>query len=181
MDEKMSGMGLIIVLLILFGLFGFGRGFGGFGNGFGWNGCGNGFNGWGWGGFAPYGCNATTNCQVEKQEIIDSARTQFLITDTARQTQEQNQALATALGNKIDFYEYQNLRDQLAAERNKNMVLENRIYSDNKFNALEAQISALGCEVSKLPRTAPVYTTGVSCNGYTYPGCCTPSCTPSLV
>lgn len=167
MDDKMSGIGLILFLLILFGLFGFGRGFGGFG------GCANGGYGYGMP-FGAYGCNATTNCQVEKQGIIDSARTQFLILDTAKQTQEAAQAQFTALGNKIDFYEMQNLRDQLAQERSKNIVLENRVYSDNKFNALDSQIAAIACELSKLPRTAPVYTTGVSCSGYPYPGVATP-------
>lgn len=161
MDDKMSGYGIIIVLFLLFIVCG-GRGFG-FG---GFGGCGNGWANWG--GF-PYGCNTVSNCEVEKQGIIDSARTQYLVIDTARQTQEQNQALATALGNKIDFYEYQNLRDQLAQERSKNIVLENRIYSDAQFNALNTRLSAIDCELSKLPKTAPLYLQGVSCSGQLFP------------
>lgn len=66
-----------------------------------------------------------------------------MIENTAKQTQEQAMALANALGTKIDFYEYQNLRDQLAQERTKNVVLENRVYSDAKFNALERQNEAM--------------------------------------
>ena len=122
MEDK-SGMGwaglllFFVVIWILFGSMA--------GNGLGW---GN-RNNWG-------GCDRVSNCEVEKQGIIDSAKTQYLIETTGRQTQEY-------LGNKIDFYEFQNLRDQLAAERSKNMVLENRIYSDAQFTALSRQRSHL--------------------------------------
>lgn len=97
------------------------------------------------------GCNAVSNCQVEKQGIIDSARTQYLIETTARQTQEQTMTGLSALGTKIDFYEYQNLRDQLAQERTKNVVLENRVYSDAKFNAVEAQLASISCRMLPKP------------------------------
>ena len=164
MDEKMSGMGLVIFLLILFGIFGFGRGFGGFGG-----------NAYGMP-MGAYGCNATTNCQVEKQGIIDSARTQYLVVDSARQTQDMANAGFAMLGNKIDFYEMQNLRDQLAQERNKNMVLENRVYSDSKFNALEAQIAELTCSIPKRP---PFYAAGGLPCASVYPTGC--GNTPALV
>lgn len=112
---------------------------------------------------------------------IDTARTQYMIENTAKQTQEQAMALANALGTKIDFYEYQNLRDQLAQERTKNVVLENRVYSDAKFNALERQneamfgvlkseIADLSCNVPKRP---PYYAQGfVACGSPIPNGCC---------
>lgn len=164
MDEKWSGMGLVIFLLILFGIFGFGRGFGGFGTAYG---CGM---------PGVYGCNATTNCQVEKQGIIDSARNQFAILDTARQTQEAAQAQFAALGTKMDFYAWQNqrdetakLRDELSYERSKNMALENRVYSDAQFNALRAQIEALNRSVAKKP---PFYAAGGNPCASIYPTGC---------
>lgn len=123
MDETKSGMGwvgVLFVILVIWAIFG-----GGFGGG--WNrGCNDG------------GCNRVSNCEVEKQGIIDSAKTQYLIETSSRQTQEY-------LGSKIDFYEYQSLRDQLSAERNKNMMLENRIYSDGQFNALSRQLEQCCC------------------------------------
>lgn len=76
-----------------------------------------------------------------------------MIENTAKQTQEQAMALANALGTKIDFYEYQNLRDQLAQERTKNVVLENRVYSDAKFNALERQNEANDIDIVVPSRT----------------------------
>lgn len=123
----------------------------------------------------------TVQHKVEKQQIIDTARTQYMIENTAKQTQEQAMALANALGTKIDFYEYQNLRDQLAQERTKNVVLENRVYSDAKFNALERQneamfgvlkseIADLSCNVPKRP---PYYAQGfVACGSPIPNGCC---------
>lgn len=46
-------------------------------------------------------CSVVSNCQVEKQQIIDTARTQYMIETTAKQTQEQAMALANALGTKV--------------------------------------------------------------------------------
>lgn len=125
MDETRSGMGWIGVLFVILVIWAiFGGGFGGWNR---WDNRGDGC-----------GCNRVSNCEVEKQGIIDSARTQYLVETTGRQTQEY-------LGNKIDFYEYQSLRDQLSAERNKNMMLENRIYSDSQFTALSRQLEACCC------------------------------------
>lgn len=117
---------------------------------------GGGFGGWGARGGVVNTCGAVSNCEVEKQEIIDAARTQYLIEQTSRITQEQTAAGLAALGNKVDFYEYQNLRDALSAERTKNMALENRIYSDGQFNALRAQIEAIGCSMLKRPEVTGV-------------------------
>lgn len=152
---------VIFIVLILWFFVG-----GAFGNGFGNRAYAN-----------ECGCARVSNCEVEKQGIIDSARTQYLIETTARQTQEQAAAQFTALGNKIDFYEYQNLRDELAQERNKNMVLENRIYSDAQFNslsrqnenmfcALKSEIAELSCQVPKRP---PYYAQGFINTGYQIP------------
>lgn len=156
MEDK-SGMGwaglllFFVVIWILFGSMA--------GNGLGW---GN-RNNWG-------GCDRVSNCEVEKQGIIDSAKTQYLVETTGRQTQEY-------LGNKIDFYEFQNLRDQLAAERSKNMVLENRLYSDAQFTALsrqlegcccanERRLDAIECQMLKRPA---IYGIGATCSGQIIP------------
>lgn len=123
-EESKSGMGwigVLFVILVVWLLFGGGLG----------GGCGN-----GWGN--RNGCDRVSNCEVERQGIIDAAKTQYMIENTARNTQEY-------LGTKIDFYEYQNLRDALSAERNKNMVLENRIYSDAQFTALSRQLESCCC------------------------------------
>lgn len=174
-DKMMGGYGLIIFLVLLFFVFN-----GGFGGGFGFN-RGFGFNSypteWAVNGWGP------SNCDIQKQELINTATTQFKVVDSARQTQEAAQAQFTALGNKIDFYEYQNLRDQLAQERTKNVVLENRVYSDGKFNDIEAKLAAISCAMVKQP---PVYgAVGIQCSNVWPTGCgSSNSCgslTPSLV
>lgn len=131
MDKTESGMGwagLLLFFVVIWILFGsmFNGGFGG-GNRCGGNGCGN-------------GC--ITNCEVEKQEIIDSARTQYLVETTAQQTQN-------VLGTKIDFYEYNNLRDALNQERTKNVVLENKLYTGEQFNALSRQVEDCCCNFQR--------------------------------
>ena len=151
MDNEMGfgfgGYGFLIVLILFIYMI-FGGGFGGFG------GCG----GFGRGGYGFGGC--TSNCEVERREIIDSARTQYLVEQKARDTQEQTMVGLAALGNKIDFYEYQGLRDQLAQERAKNMALEARVYSDAKFGALEAQMESIKCGMLKQP---PLYGVSAVC------------------
>lgn len=131
-----GGYGFLIVLILFIWMI-FGGGFGGCGNRGGWGNYG--------------GCGCTSTCEVERREIIDSARTQYLVEKVARDTQEQTLAGIAALGTKIDFYEYQGLRDQLAAERSKNMALETRIYSDAKFGAIEAQIANINCNMLRRP------------------------------
>lgn len=156
MEEKgFSLIGIVIVLLLLFGLFGFGRGIGGYG--------GNAY------GMPAYGCTATTNCQVEKQGIIDSARNGFLILDSARKTQE-------LLGNKIDFYEWQKSQRELAEKDNEINRLKNELLLTNKFNVLDAKIEALSCSIPKRP---PFYAAGGLPCASVYPTGC--GNTPALV
>lgn len=128
MNDTMSGMGwfpILFVIIVIWAIFGGGFGFN---QNRGWNG--------------DCGCGRVSNCEVERQGIIDSARTQYMVENTARNTQEY-------LGTKIDYYEYQNLRDDLAKERSKNMALENRIYSDAMFNGLSKQLGDCCCEFNR--------------------------------
>lgn len=163
MDKEYSGIGILIFLLILFGLFGFGGGNGFFNRG-----------GYNCGGYMPgaYGCN-TTNCQVEKQGIIDSARTQYLVVDSARQVQDAANAGFAALGNKMDFYEWQKSQRELVEKDNEINRLKNELLLTTKFNVLDAKIEALSCSVAKRPPfyaaggnpCASIYPTGCGNNG----------------
>ena len=76
-NDQSTGMSWLAVLFIIIVIAAL---FGGFGNGFGF-GRGN----------MPYpvndtGCNRVSNCEVEKQEIIDTARTQYLIEQQSNDT-----------------------------------------------------------------------------------------------
>ena len=131
MNDTMSGMGwfpILFVIIVIWAIFGGGFGFGNQPNRA-WN-------------AAEAGCGRVSNCEVERQGIIDAAKTQYMVETTARNTQEY-------LGTKIDFYAYQDLRDQLAQERSRNMVLENRVYSDAMFTGLSKQLSDCCCEFNR--------------------------------
>lgn len=141
MEEPKSGMtwlGVLFFVVILLVLLG-----GGLGNGFG--------NGWGnRNGCAPEGgCGRVSNCQVEKNEIIDSARTQFLI--------EQNGAATrTAIRDSRDDVMAQASRIYEAQQSEKifdlkmeNQALKGQIYSDAKFTALSQQLSDCCCAFNR--------------------------------
>lgn len=147
MEETKSGLGwlgLVIIFVLLFAVFG--GGFGGFGFGR--------REGWGYGdcGATNYGFqNYKATCDAEKAEIINSATTQFKIVDTAAATRSAITADGEATRAKIDFYAYQDLRDKLSEAQRANMMLQNQLYSDAKFNALQTQLSSIQCNMLRRP------------------------------
>lgn len=151
MDEKSTNWGFLILIFLFFVVF-FGGGnlgglFGGRGN------CMN-------------GCGVVSNCEIEKQGIIDSARTQYLVEQTSRTTQEMTLAGINALGTKIDYYEFQNLRDQLAAERAKNNELQLMAYIESKDCNINRRLDAIQCQMLKQP---PIWGQSFVCSGESIP------------
>lgn len=140
----------IIVLVFIFGAWG-GNGF------FGGRGYGPGFAA----GVAADGCGRTSNCEVERRGLITAADTNYRIIEQAQATRETVQATASATQAKIDFYAYQDLRDKLAEQQRQNMMLQNQIYSDAKFNALSSQLANIQCKMLKRPDVSGLAT---SCN-----------------
>ena len=121
----------------------------GFGFGFNRGGCGN------YGGdnlFENY--KATVDAKIS--EIINTATTQNLVNVRSAENQATTIAQANMLATKIDFYEYQNLRDKLSESQRENLMLRNQIYNDGKFGALENQISRIECQMLKQPRLSGV-------------------------
>lgn len=148
-DNKEMGWGWLILIFLFFIVFG-----------------NDGFFG---GGNAVAGdcrCSGISNCEVEKQEIIDSARTQYLIEDKANNTNALILAEEATTRARMDYYALESLKDQLFLERTKNVQLENRIYSDQQFNALQSEIQHLSCE---LPKRPPVYAQAGIPTVYPYP------------
>lgn len=99
-------------------------------------------------------------CAAEKQEIIDSARTQYLIENTSRQTQEQTAAGFAALGTKIDFYEYQNLRDKVNEKDRQIMELNNKLFVKGQLEPVNAALASIQCNMLRRPDVTGV---GVCC------------------
>lgn len=161
-ETGLGGYGLIIFLILLFFIFFWG------------NNRGNGvveaaaING---------GCGRVSNCDIERLTLEESCKNYLITTNTANATQAVVVADGDKTRAKIDFYEYQNLRDQLADSKAKNMFLEGRIYSDAQFNAINAQLADLRCNT---PQRPPFYAAGgLPCASIFPTGCgsSTPSAT----
>lgn len=148
MDDKWGSWGVIIFLIILFALFsnnGFGFGFG-------------------------HRESAVSAADAERRNIIEAAETNYRVIEQGNLTRQVVEATANATQQKIDFYAYQGLRDQLAEAQRKNLVLENQLYNDRKFGAIELQLANMSCRMAKEPQ---VYAYSTSCNPI-----CSPSCSP---
>lgn len=147
-----EGWGILIVIFLLF------IAFGGVGGGFFGRGCGNGCNNgyftdrdvWG----------------AERQQIIDSARTQFLIEQRSADNINATNAMGNALGQKIDYYAYQDLRDKLAESKAENMALKSQMYSNAQFEALNSRLDKIDRQMVKRP---PFWGQGVIPTGVVYP------------
>lgn len=160
MDEKSygwgGGIGFLAILFILIFAFrgnGWGNGLGGFG-GFGgfpmWG------NGWGFGGVGVPGYGLGFEdykaiCNSEKQEIINSARTQYLVEQQSAATQAVVNSTANATQSKIDFYAYQDLRDRLSEEQRKVLTLENQLFVKDQLAPVNAQLASIQCHMLKRP------------------------------
>lgn len=159
MGETNSGIGwwgVVIVLFLLFSLFG-NRGWGnGLGGGNCGCGCGNGlpFGAYPFGGigFADFGFqNYKATCDAEKAEIINTARTQFLQEQGTAATQVAIKADGDATRAKIDFYAYQELRDKLAEAQRINSALETKLYTNAQFDVVNKELAEIKCRMLPKP------------------------------
>ena len=166
MEESKSGMswiGVLFVILVIWAIFG-----GGFGNG------------WGNRGSCAYdgGCNRVSNCEVEKREIIDSARTQYL-------TEQQGETTRLAIRDSRDAVMGQASRIYEAQQSEKifdlkmeNMSLKNNFYTKELVGGLSQQLERCCCEFNRRldgiecnMLTKPnLYGVAATCSGQTIPG-----------
>lgn len=166
-DEKSLGgvsVALIIVLLLLFWMFGGGM----------------------WGNRAVAAEVATggvTNCEVERLVLEESAKNYIVTTNQAAATQalilseEGKTRMAIAEdGNAtrrqgLEIY-IDGLKSAMFEKDMKIQALENRVYSDGKFCQIENQMGALASAINALPKTPPVFTPGVYQCGQIFPTGC---------
>lgn len=165
MNEMMSndttfswGWVIFLILILWFFVGGNGFGFGGYGNRAGSFLAGD-ILGQLQGRDASLSCGAS-NCEVERRGLITAAETNYRIIDQAQQTRNVVEATSTTTNAKIDFYAYQDLRDKLSESQRENMMLQNKLYSDAKFGAIEAQLASISCRMAKQPE---VYATSAVC------------------
>lgn len=137
MEERSTGMSWIAVLfviIVIFAIFG-----GGFGGGWGWNRGGN-----------PYpvpegGCNRVSNCEVERQGIIDTARTQYLIEQQSNDTRMAINASTEAITSQASRIYEQRLQETIFDLKLENQNLKNGIFTKEQTDALAAKISDCCC------------------------------------
>lgn len=160
MEESKSGMswiGVLFVILVIWAVFG-----GGLGNGFGWGNRGN---------CAPEGgCNRVSNCEVQKQEIINSAQTQYLIEQQGSATRAEVVAAKDTITDQANRIYIQGLQTDMFDLKMENQALKGQIYNDAKFTALSQQLSdcccgfnrrmdAIECNMLKRPQLSGVAAT----------------------
>lgn len=139
-----TGWGIVIFLIILFAVF-----WGGFGNRGGRNGC------------DDYGFeNYKATCNAEKAEIINTARTQFLVEQQGFANRELVAAQTNAINTKIDYYGFQNERDKNAQLQRENMELRNQLFVKDQLAPINAQLANIRCNMLTKPEISGV---GVAC------------------
>lgn len=137
MEDRSTGMSWIAVLFVIIvvvAIFG-----GNLGGGWGWNRSGN-----------PYpaqegGCNRVSNCQVEKQGIVDAARTQYLIEQQSSNTRAAINASTEAITSQASRIYEQRLQETIFDLKMENQSLKNGIFTKEQTDALAAKISDCCC------------------------------------
>lgn len=86
-------------------------------------------------------CGGKSNCDIEIQALKTAYETNFNIVNSNHQVQD-------VLGTKIDFYGYENCKDQLAQARDKITFLETNANTDAKFNTLSRQMEVCCCDLN---------------------------------
>jgi hypothetical protein len=160
MTEDMSthGIGLFgYIILFVIIVWVFGGAFGG--AGFGFN---RGF-GYGPGLNAPDGFgfqNYKATCDAEKAEIINTARTQYLIEQKSAENNAVTTAQANMLATKIDYYKQQDLRDKISERDRVIAQLQNEIFVKDQLAPVTAQLADIRCNMLVRPNVTGV---GVAC------------------
>lgn len=143
MDENKSGLGwvgILLVVVVIWILFAAFSGNGGlFGNKNSSDSIAN---------ILPYlmqygncGCNRVSNCEVEKQGIIDSARTNFLIEQNGANTRTAISEGVASIHEQNNQIYVQGLQETIFDQKLKIMSLENEANANARFNALSRQYS----------------------------------------
>lgn len=160
-NMNLSGvLTFVIVLIIIYAFFG---------------------NGLGIGRGEGHSCGCVSNCEVQKQEIIDNARNLYAIETTGNRTIEADnintQRLYDQSSRQYEAGLQERLFDlklnaqttailtgqELVAKDSKIAILEQTIRDDVKYNTLMSEVAALRCAI---PARPPYYA-----QGYVPTGC----------
>lgn len=137
-NTGMSWIGVLFVILVIAAIFG------GFGNGWG----GNRAN------MPPVmlnngGCDRVSNCEVEKQGIIDTARTQYLIEQQSNDTRAAITASTEAITSQASRIYEQRLQETIFDLKMENQNLKSGIFTKEQTDALAAKINDCCCAFNR--------------------------------
>ena len=171
MEDRSTGMSWIAVLfviIVIFAIFG-----GNFGGGWGWN---RGNN--------PYppqeGCNRVSNCEIERQEIADTARTQYLIEQQSNDTRMAINASTEAITSQASRIYEQRLQETIFDLKLENNSLKSNIFVKDQTDALAKQYAACCCELNRrldgiecsMLKRPNLYGVASTCGGQIIPATC---------
>lgn len=157
MNETSTGMGwmgVLFVVVILYVIFCNGGGlFGGNCNG---------------------GCGRVSNCEVEKQGIIDSARTQYLIEQQGAETRAASQAGFDAVMQQNSRIYEQGLQESLFDAKMKIQSLEGQIFTKEQTDGIAKTLAECCCGFNRridaieamMLKQPPFFPTGYTFQGY---------------
>lgn len=134
-DNSMSGMGwfpILFVVIVIWAIFGGGLGI---------NRGNYGYN--------DYGCNRVSNCEVEKQEIIDSARTQYMIEQQGSATRAATEAGVERIYDQNIRLYIQDQSEKMFDLKMENASLKNSIFTKEQTDAISAKISECCCAFNR--------------------------------
>jgi hypothetical protein len=89
----------------------------------------------------------------QKANISQTATTQYMIENQANQTRDY-------LGTKIDFYEYQNLRDKVNERDMVIAELKNQLFVKDQLTPINEKLATIGCNMLRKPEVTGI---GVAC------------------
>lgn len=146
MEESTKGWGFIILMFLLFIVFGGNASFGANRGGCGWT--------------------EAAIADAKVSEIRNTATTQYLIEQASAKSVAATVAAQNAVSTKIDYYGYMDLRDKNAELQRKNAQLENQLMMNKQFGFINARLDAISCQMLKRP---PLYGPVVLPDGTLYP------------
>lgn len=152
MNETMSGMGwfpILFVIIVIWAIFG-----GGFS-----------FN-QGRCGIPECGCGRVSNCEVEKQEIIDSAKTQYMIGEQGAATRAANQAGVEAVMAQNNRIYEQKLQETIFDLKLENHALKSNIFTKEQTDDISRRLDGIECRMLTKPQLSGVAAT---CGGQLVP------------
>lgn len=95
------------------------------------------------------GCNRVSNCEVERREIVDTARTQYLIEQQRNDTRMAINASTEAITSQASRIYEQRLQETIFDLKMENQQLKSNIFTKDQIDGVSAKISDCCCNFNR--------------------------------